>query len=92
MKVTVRFFGLLKRHLGESERVFELPEGSSAGDLLRLIGEELGPNLPAGLWDGESGRFHRTVRISIKGGPFLDETEPLLDGSELVLLFTMAGG
>jgi len=92
VKVTVRFFGLFKRYIGEGERVFDLPEGSSAGDLLRLIGEEYGQRLPADLWDTDPGRFYRTVRVSRKGGPFLDETEPLNDGNELLLLFTVAGG
>jgi molybdopterin converting factor small subunit len=92
MQVTVRFFGLFKRYTGNAQRVYDLPEGSCAGDLLRLIGEDYGPRLPADLWDAESGRFHRSVRIIRRGGTYLGETETLYDGNELLLLYAMAGG
>lgn len=92
MHVTVRFFGLFKRYAGEAQRVFDLPEGSSAGDLLRRVGEEYGSRLPDHLWDPESGQFHRTVRVSRGKGPTLDKAEELQDGEELMLLFAMTGG
>ncbi len=92
MQVTVRFFGLFKRYIGEASRTFELPEGASAGDLLARVGEEYGASLPSDLWDPASRRFHRTVRLSRAGGPFITGSEPLSDGDELLLLFSMAGG
>jgi len=92
MRVTVRFFGLFKRYAGEAQRVFDLPEGSCTDDLLRLIGEEHGSRLPDHLWDPESGRFHRSVRITRGKGPALGEMETLEEGDELLLLFAMAGG
>jgi molybdopterin converting factor small subunit len=52
MQVTVRFFGLFKRYTGNAQRVYDLPEGSCAGDLLRLIGEDYGPRETETLYDG----------------------------------------
>ena len=92
MQVTVRFFGLFKRYTGEAQRVFDLPEGSCAGDLLRLIGEEYVSRLPDHLWNSETGCFHRSVRITRGKGTALDKTETLKEGEELLLLFAMAGG
>jgi len=92
MQVTVRFFGLFKRYAGEAQSVFDLPEGSCAGDLLRLIGEEYGSRLPDHLRNAETGRFHRSVRITRGKGPALGENEMLKEGDELLLLFAMAGG
>jgi hypothetical protein len=92
MKVEVRFAGLFRRYVGEQTRVFNIPEGSSAGDLLFLIGKEYGPRLPKNLWDDDSGRFHRSVRIARSGSRTLDETEGLRDDDKILLIFALAGG
>ena len=92
MKVEVRFAGLFRRYVGEREKVFEIQDGSSAGDLLLLIGREYGSRLPENLWDEKSGRFHRSIRIARSGSPTLDETEVLRDGDEILLIFALAGG
>ena len=91
MQVNVRFIGLFRRYVGEQEKVFDIPDGSSAGDLLLLIGREYGPRLPRNLWDDESGRFHRSIRLA-RGNAALAETDGLRDGDEIVLLFALAGG
>lgn len=92
MRVSVSFFGLFKRYVGESRRELELPEGATAGELLAMVGDEYGDRLPRDLWDAGARRFHRTVRLSRQGRPHIGEGEPLADGEELLLLFTMAGG
>ena len=92
MQVEVRFAGLLRKYTGEQERVFDIPDGSTVGDLLLLIGNEYGSRLPKNLWDEESGRFHRSIRLARSGSPKLDETEVLRDGDKILLTFAMAGG
>lgn len=91
MQIKVRFVGLFRRYTGEQEKSFEIPEGSSAGELLLLIGREYGPRLPRNLWDDESGRFHRSIRLA-RSNAALAETDELRDGDEIVLLFALAGG
>jgi molybdopterin converting factor small subunit len=92
MQVEVRFAGLFRRYVGEQEKVFDIPDGSTAGDLLLLIGREYSSRLPKNLWDAESGHFHRSIRLARSGSPRLDETEVLRDGDEILLIFAMAGG
>lgn len=92
MQVLVHFAGLFRHYVGEKERVFDIPDGSSAGDLLRLIGNEYAARLPKNLWDEESGRFHRSIRLARNGSPTSDETELLQDGDDILLIFALAGG
>ena len=92
MKVEVHFVGLFSRYIGEKERAFDIPDGSSAGDLLRLIGNEYCSRLPPNLWNTDSGRFHRSIRLAINGRPTPDETQLLQDGDNILLIFALAGG
>lgn len=91
MQVNVRFIGLFRKYVGEQEKAFDLPDGSSAGELLRLIGLEYGARLPPNLWDDKSGRFHRSVRVA-RSNAALAETDELSDDDEIILLFALAGG
>ncbi len=84
--------GLFRHYAGERERVFDVPEGSCAGDLLRLIGKEYGNRLPASLYDPEKERFHRSIRLARLGSGALNDEDPLSEGDEVLVLFTLAGG
>lgn len=90
--VKVRFAGLFRHYTGVRERVFDVPEGYCASDLLRLIGNEYGCRLPSSLWDPQEGSFHRTIRLARIGSGPLNHSDPLTDGDELLVLFTLAGG
>ena len=81
MQVRVLFFGVLRDSFGASERGFELPEGSRAGDLLDL----LAPSAPAlaGLWPGIAVAVNRQ---------YAARTEPLNPGDEVALLPPVSGG
>ncbi len=92
MLVKVRFAGLFRHYAGDSERVFDIPEGSCSSDLLRLIGNEYGSRLPSPLWDPKNERFHRSIRLARIGSGALKHSDPLTEGDELLLLFTLAGG
>lgn len=92
MQVEVRFAGLFRRYVGEQKKVFDIPDGSTAGELVLLIGREYGSRLPKNLWDENTRRFHRSIRIARSGSHTLDETEVLWDGDEILLIFALAGG
>lgn len=93
MRVKVRFTGLIRHHLGDKERDFELPEGSRLGDLLRLVGREYSSRMPAQMWDAEKETFHPLVVAMRKGEPVVSgEEAPLREGDEIFLLSRMAGG
>jgi molybdopterin converting factor small subunit len=91
MQVKVRFLGLFSRYVGERERVFDITDGSTAADLLLLIGNEYGARLPANFFDKETGRFHKSVHLARSGGA-IDEDAELHDSDELLVLFSLAGG
>ncbi|MFH1149184.1 MAG: MoaD/ThiS family protein [Actinomycetota bacterium] len=92
MTVTTLFTGVFGVYMGEREAVFEVADGSTAGDLLNRLGRERCSRLPSGLWDAENGRFHRSIRLARCGGPVLAGSEALRDGEELLVIFPLAGG
>ena len=92
MKVKVRFAGLFRRYVGEREAEFEIPDGSTAGDLLVLLGKSYGHCLPDGLWDDESLKFHRSMRLARVDAGTIDPDETLREGDELLVIFALAGG
>lgn len=92
MRVKVRFTGMIRHYVGEKERDYDLPEGSTAGDLLLLLGREYGSRMPAHMWNRERERFHPLVIAMRKGEPLHGEDGPLRDGDEIFLLSRLAGG
>lgn len=92
MKVKVRFAGLFRRYVGEREADFEIPDGSTAGDLLVTLGKTYAACLPDGLWDQESLKFHRSMRLARVDAGTIDSDEMLFDGDELLVIFALAGG
>ncbi|MDI6873022.1 MoaD/ThiS family protein [Candidatus Solincola sp.] len=92
MRVRVRFTGLIRHHLGDKEKEFELPEGSRLGDLLKMVGREYASRMPAQMWDAENERFHPLIVAMRKGEPSSGADTPLRDGDEIFLLSRMAGG
>ena len=92
MQVRVRFAGLTRHYIGEKERVYELPEGASVGDLLTCIGREYGSRLPRQMWDGKKKRFHQSIRAARRGSPLAEDDEVLEQGEEIYIISRMAGG
>lgn len=92
MQVRVRFAGLTRHYIGEKDKVYELPEGASVGDLLALIGREYGSRLPRQMWDAEKGRFHQSIRAARRGSALAVDEEPLREGEEIYIISRMAGG
>ncbi|HKK28217.1 MAG TPA: MoaD/ThiS family protein [Gemmatimonadota bacterium] len=76
--VRVRFFAVLRERAGCGERSFELPAGSTVGDLLELLGREI-PELPSGV----AAAVDRT---------YAPRDRELRDGQELALIPPVSGG
>ncbi|MHB8894466.1 MAG: MoaD/ThiS family protein [Candidatus Geothermincolia bacterium] len=92
MRIKTRYIGLFARYMGEKVTVFEVDDGSTAGDLLYRLGEERGSRLPRSLWDAGAGRFHKSIKLARCGGPTLAPADPLNDGEEVFVIFPLAGG
>jgi len=92
LQVRVRFAGLTRHYIGERDKVYELPEGASVGDLLALIGREYGSRLPRQMWDAGKGRFHQSIRAARRGSALAVDEEPLREGEEIYIISRMAGG
>ena len=92
MQVKVRFAGLTRHYIGEKEKVYELPEGASVGDLLASIGRDYGSRLPRQMWDGKKERFHHSIRAARRGSPLAEDDEVLEQGEEIYIISRMAGG
>ena len=91
MKVHIRYVGLFAKYVGERERDFDLPDGATADDLLGMLANQYKETLPESFMDAETGRLHRSVRLARTRGA-ISSDEPLEDGDNLLVLFTLAGG
>jgi molybdopterin converting factor small subunit len=91
LKVHVRYVGLFAKYVGERDRDFDLPDSSTADDLLARLADQYVDTLPANFRDLETGRLHRSVRLARASGAISND-EPLEDGDNLLVLFTLAGG
>ena len=81
MKVRVRFFGGPREALGRNEIEQQLPAGSTAGDLVNLLGEEypvLGP-------------YCRVIKVAVNRKYESLESQ-LHEGDEVALLPPVGGG
>jgi molybdopterin converting factor small subunit len=92
LQVKVRFAGLTRHYIGEKEKVYELPEGASVGDLLASIGRDYGSRLPRQMWDEKKERLHHSIRAARRGSPLAEDDEVLEHGEEIYIISRMAGG
>lgn len=79
MKVTVRYFAVLRDRAGVSEEILETP-CASVGDLIRELISSRSLGLSATL-----------IRPAVNGA-FVPESHALSDGDEVVLIPPVAGG
>jgi molybdopterin converting factor small subunit len=92
MRVRVRFTGIVRHYVKDTERAYELPQGARVSDLLARIGSDYGPRLPEQMWDREEERFNPLIKATRKGAPIPEEDEELRDGDEIYIISRMAGG
>lgn len=97
MRVTVKYYGVVKELAGTSSEVYDLQKGSSLVDLMNLIVERhRGDGLYDKLWDENEKEFKPLIMVVVdgqdpheKGG--YDKTI-LKEGSRVDLTMTIAGG
>ena len=83
MQVQVLFFGMLREQMGRSGQPAELPEGSSVGDLLRILpAQSSNPHMPE-LWSRLAVAVNREYATA---------SHTLRDGDEVALLPPVSGG
>ncbi|HMU39309.1 MAG TPA: molybdopterin converting factor subunit 1 [Pseudomonadota bacterium] len=81
MKVSVRYFALLKERLGKDRETVELPDGASVSELLSRLSERQ-PFVAAS---------RKAVQVAVNQ-EFMPETTVLADGDEVALIPPVAGG
>lgn len=97
MRVTVKYYGVIKELAGTSLEEYDLRNGSSLADLMNLIAERhKGDGLYDKLWDEKEKEFKPLIMVVVdgedpheKGG--YDKTI-LKEGSRVELTMTIAGG
>jgi molybdopterin converting factor small subunit len=92
MEVKVVYTGILRHYLKAGEESFEIPDGSTVGELMSEVGKARGGLLPAGAWDPETGSFDRIILAVRRGGGVREASEVLQPGEEILLISRLAGG
>ncbi len=92
MKVYLKSIGDLRDYLGRAPQEIELPEGALFGELLTLIGQRWGRDLPPFIWDAEKGQFRGAVFFVVDKQVVQDMNMPLEDGQEVALMRALSGG
>ena len=97
MEVTVQVHGALRGAAGAARNLdLSLPDRATAGDLLALLGDRLGPAFAAATTAGDP-RLPREVRLFVGGRLVATRDQPLAAGGcaapvTVVLLSPVAGG
>jgi molybdopterin converting factor subunit 1 len=84
MRVKLLYFGVLKDMLGASEEGIDLPEGATAGDLVRILRERTSNILM-------EERLWQSLAVAINRH-YASSQQPLREGDEVALLPPVSGG
>ena len=92
MKITTKYYAFIRERLGRSTEEFELQEGSTIADFLKLLSERHGGNL-VGVFEGAVLRRGFVVALN---GENVEQARwgstRLKDGDVVVVLPPIAGG
>ncbi len=92
MRVSVSFLGVLKDQAGMADLSVELPDGATYRDLVSQIDALLGHSLAAWAWNREEKSFTPFVLVMKNLVDIEDESTPLADGDEILIVAPAAGG
>ena len=81
MRVSFRFFAIVRERIGESERTVDLPAGSTAADALRYVEGQFPDVAP----------LFRASMI-MRNQEYVGRGEPLEDGDEIAFIPPVSGG
>ncbi|MBI2907271.1 MAG: MoaD/ThiS family protein [Chloroflexi bacterium] len=91
MKAFVSLLGIIGEYAGSGNLELDVEEGATVGDLLGEIGDRVGGGMPPDLWDPERRAFSPMVSVFLDGKD-AEDSAPLREGSEVILLSMIAGG
>ncbi len=91
IKITVIFFGPLAEQAGAKTMQFDLPKGSTYGDLLDDIGHRFGHRFHKRIWDSRENVFKAGI-LSIGLGRDLDSRDMLLNADEEIKIVPVSAG
>jgi molybdopterin converting factor small subunit len=93
MRVSVTFLGPLRDQAGAQSIEAELPDGATYRDLLDHIADTMEAKLAVWAWDKTARSFSRRVVVSLNLSLDLrEETTPLAEGDELIVVPPLGGG
>lgn len=81
MQITVRYFAIMREHLGKGVETLDVPDGTTAGEVFVLATKDA-PRL-AGL--------HRAVMVMVNED-YAEPDQPLKDGDDVALIPPVSGG
>ena len=92
MQVKVMFFGPLGEQLGQESTQFDLPQGSTYGDLLDEIGQRFGHQFHERIWDAQENAFKAGILVVGTGRDLDSRDTSLNDGEEIKIVPILGGG
>ena len=92
MIVRLRVFGVISTRLGGAKAEVELPEGAVLRDLLDAIDARWGATLAPDFWEPGTKRFKGSVLLVSEGMDLMDESSPLADEQQVMVLMPVSGG
>jgi molybdopterin converting factor small subunit len=92
MKVTVTFFGPLGEQAGQERVQFDLPQGSTYGDLLDDIGRRFGDRFHERIWDSKENLFKPGILTVGTGRDLRFRYTTLKEDEEIKVVPLVAGG
>lgn len=81
MNVTIRYFAIMREHLGKSVEEIDVPEGTTAGEIFQIAIRDV-PRLSS---------LERAVMVMVNED-YVEPDHPLQDGDEVALIPPVAGG
>jgi MoaE-MoaD fusion protein len=81
MQITVRFFAMMREHLGTSTATLDVPEGTTAADVFALATQDA-PRLSG---------LQRSVMVMVNED-YAEPDQPLRDGDDVALIPPVSGG
>jgi len=92
VRVSINFLGVLKDQAEMEGLVVELPDGATYRDLIDRLDVLVGHSLATWAWNREEKSFTPFVLVMRNLVDIEDESTPLADGDEILILAPAAGG
>ncbi len=88
----IEFTGIMAWLTGQSKLEMVLPEKSTLGEAVRLLGEKFNGKFPPDVWDPQQKTFTQRVKLFLNSTDTSDLDHVLTNGNELLILIPAFGG